>query len=105
MSAEPRQSRKIVKVKAALSLPTLDPILVRTLDIGSTGMSVSVSDPLPMGLIGRISFDLLVDGKSTPVATGIKISSCIFSSGGFKIALQFTGLDPVATTALAKFLR
>ena len=105
MLAEPRQSRKIFKVKAVLSLPTLDPILVRTADIGSTGMSVSVSDPLPMGLNGRISFDLLIDGKPTPIATGIKVNSCVFSSGEFKIALLFTGLDPGASSALTKFLR
>jgi hypothetical protein len=102
---EQRQSRKIFKVKAVLSLPTLAPVLVRTVDIGATGMSVSVSDPLPMGLMGRISFDLLVDGKSTPIATAIKVNSCIFRGGDFKIALQFTGLDPASSSALTKFLR
>ena len=86
-------------------MPTLNPVLVRTLDIGNAGMSVSISDPLPMGLIGHINFDLLVDGKSTPIATGIKVNSCIFSGGEFKLALHFTGLDPAASGALAKFLR
>lgn len=105
MFTEARPSRKIFKVKAVLSLPTLDPILVRTVDIGSTGMSVTVSDPLPMGLAGRISFDLLIDGKPTPIATSIKVTACVFSSGAFKISLQFTGLDPAASGALTKFLR
>lgn len=105
MLVESRLSRKIFKVKAVLSLPTLDPIVVRTADVGVTGMSVTVSDPLPMGLTGRISFDLLVDGKPTPIGTGIKVNSCVFSSGEFKIALQFTGLDPAASSALTKFLR
>jgi hypothetical protein len=86
-------------------MPTLDPIAVRTVDIGTAGMTVSISDPLPMGLIGRVSFDLLVDGKSTPIATGIKVNSCIFSGGEFKLALHFTGLDPAASSALTKFLR
>ena len=86
-------------------MATTNPILVRTVDIGASGMSVAVGDPLPMGLTGRINFDLLVEGKSTPVSTPVKIGSCILSSGDFRVALQFTGLDPASSSALNKFLR
>lgn len=105
MLVDQRQTRKIFKVKAVLALDGVAPFMVRTVDIGTAGMSVTVSDPLPVGTTGKISFDLLIDGKTTPISTRIKVTYCIFSSGDFKIALQFSGLDPQASSALSKFLR
>ncbi|RJG16317.1 PilZ domain-containing protein [Massilia cavernae] len=105
MLVEQRKSRKIFKVKAVLAVAGASPILVRTVDIGAAGMSVAVPGPLPVGLAATINFDLLVDGTSTPVSTAVKVGSCIFSSGDFKVSLSFSGLAPAASSALTRFLR
>lgn len=105
MLVEQRQTRKIFKVKAVIAASGAAPVVARTADISGAGMSVTVPDPLPVGFNARIAFDLLVDGKPTPISTGVRVTSCIFSSGDFKVALHFTGLEPAAASALNKFLR
>lgn len=79
--------------------------LVRTVDLGSSGMSVASPDPLPLGATGNISFDLFLDGKPTPVSARSKVTYCIFSHGEFKAGLQFLNLELTGMTAVAKFLR
>lgn len=105
MLVEQRQTRKIFKVKAVIAASGAAPVLVRTADISGAGMSVTLPDPLPVGFNARIACDLLVEGKPTPLSTGVRVTSCIFSSGEFKVALQFTGLEPAAASVLGKFLR
>lgn len=106
MLAEQRQStRKILKVKAVAAMEGHAPMLVRTVDISANGVSISVPEPMQPGKAGQISFDLLVEGKTVPIAARVKAMYCIFSNGEFKVGFQFLNLDLNAMSQLARFLR
>ena len=81
------------------------PIIGKTCDVGASGASVSVADPLTIGQGGQLAFDLLVEGGFVSINTRAKVSYCIFSSGEFKIGFQFVSPDLAAVTALARFTR
>jgi hypothetical protein len=103
---EQRQSaRKVVKVKAVVTVDGGPPITGRTLDLGSNGVCVNAPEPVPAGKLAQVSFDLLIDGKAYPIHARSKVSYCIFSNGEFKIGLQFLTVDLSAMTTIAKYLR
>ena len=106
MLIEQRQSdRKILKTKALVAADGADPVPARTVDISASGMSITLPGPMKVGDTGMIKFDLFYDGKVTPITARAKASYCIFSSGEFKVGLQFLNLDLSAMTVLAKYLR
>lgn len=81
------------------------PLLAKTSDVGANGVSVAVQHPLQVGQTGQVSFDLLVEGKLTPIAARARVIYCIFSGGEFKVGFQFLNLDLTAMTQLSRFLR
>lgn len=106
MFNEQRQSqRKVLKVKALLAPEGADPLTVRTVDIGSSGMCVSSPDPMTLGTTTQVRFDLLVEGKPHAIQVRSKVTYCILSGSEFKVGLQFLNLDLSSMTMLAKFLR
>ena len=106
MLTEQRTStRRILKVKAVAAMEGHPPMLVRTADISANGVSISVPEPMQAGQSGQISFDLLVEGKTVPIAARVKAMYCIFSSGEFKVGFQFLNLDLNAMSQLSRFLR
>jgi hypothetical protein len=101
-----RQSaRKIVKVKAVIAMEGQAPMPGRTSDVGSNGVSIAVQNPLQVGQTGRVAFDLLVEGRLTPIAARAKVIHCIFSNGEFKAGFQFLNLELTAMTQLSRFLK
>lgn len=88
-----------------LAMDGMAPVSGKTSDIGASGVSVNLADPLPVGQGGQIAFDLLVDGSFVTINTRVKVSHCIFSSGEFKVGLQFLQPELAAVTALARFMR
>jgi hypothetical protein len=105
MTDQRQSARKIVKVKALVAMEGQAPMQGRTTDLGANGVSVSVPNPLQVGQNGRVGFDLLVDGKLTPISARAKVIYCIFSGGEFKIGFQFLNLELAAMTQLSRFLR
>ena len=105
MNNEQRQEqRKVFKTKAMLTAGGAR-LAARTLDICSSGMCVTVAEPMKPGTPADVAFDLFHDGKITPIQARAKVSYCILSSGDFKVGMQFVNLDLSAMTTLAKFLR
>jgi hypothetical protein len=103
---ELRQSgRKIVKVKAVVAMEGQAPVPARTADVGANGVSVAVQNPLPVGMVAQVGFDLLVEGRLTPISARAKVVYCIFSGGEFKAGFQFLNLELSAMTQLSRFLR
>jgi c-di-GMP-binding flagellar brake protein YcgR len=94
-----------LKAKAQFAPDGRAPVMGRTADIGANGVSVTFDGPVEASLSGTLRFDLVVDGKVTPVNARTKVSHCIFSSGQFKVGLQFVSLEPAASAALTRFLR
>jgi hypothetical protein len=105
MTDQRQSARKIVKVKARIAMEGQAPVLGRTSDVGSNGVSVGVQNPVQVGQAGQVGFDLLVDGKLTPISARAKVIYCIFSGGEFKVGFQFLNLDLNAMTQLSRFLR
>lgn len=98
-------ARKILKVRAVLAMEGQPPVQVRTTDIGSNGVSLTVPHPLQTGQTGQVGFDLLVDGAPFPLHARVKVMYCIFSNGEFKAGFQFMNLDLNALSQVSRFLR
>lgn len=100
-----KSPRKVVRTKVMLAMDGQAPITGKTSDVGTSGVSVNVAEPLAVGQGGQLAFDLLVEGNFVTINTRVKVSYCIFSSGEFKIGFQFLTPDLAAVTALARFMR
>jgi hypothetical protein len=103
---EQRQSaRKVFKTRAIVAPEGAAPVMGRTSDINSGGVSVNLPGPVGIGQTVQLRFDLLVDGQVVPVNTRARVQYCILSGNDFKVGFQFQNLDMGATTALSRFLR
>jgi hypothetical protein len=105
MTDQRQSERKIVKVKAVVAMEGQAPVPGRTMDVGANGVSVTVEHPLQVGQSAQVAFDLLVEGKLTPISARSKVIYCIFGGGEFKVGFQFLNLELSAMTQLARFLR
>lgn len=97
--------RKVLRTRAVVTFEGAAPLVVRTVDVGGNGASISCSEPIQAGRACELSFELFIDGKPSSVKTRSKVSHCIFSSGEYRVGFQFVNLDLAAMTLLAKFLR
>lgn len=101
-----RQSpRKVLKAKAILAMPDMPPIHARTIDIAANGVAIACARAVPEGAVGKLSFDLYFDGKTTPITAHARALYCIISNGEYKIGFQFVSVDLSSMMILAKFLR
>ncbi|MET3131301.1 hypothetical protein AAKU55_001560 [Oxalobacteraceae bacterium GrIS 1.11] len=81
------------------------PVAARTLDVGSGGVSATVAESLRVGMKGRISFEMYIDGKSHLIDVRIAVSHCVLGNDGFKVGFQFANLDLAGVNAIAKYMR
>jgi hypothetical protein len=103
---EQRQAkRKVLKVRAQLTMDGAAPVAARTLDLSATGVCLNTPSPIKVGQSGFVTFELYFEAKSTPVAARCKASYCLLSSGEFKVGFEFVQLDMALMTLLAKFVR
>ena len=106
MPEDLRQSpRKFLKTRAIFVVEAGAPLMAHTTDISASGVALVVAQPAPVGQVAQLRFDLLVEGKSTPILAKTQVQYCIFSNGEFKVGLKFVGLDLVAVKALARYLK
>jgi hypothetical protein len=105
MTDQRQSARKIVKVKAVVAMEGRSPMPGRTMDVGANGVSITVEQPLQVGQGCQVAFDLLVEGKLSPISARSKVIYCIFGGGEFKVGLQFLNLELSAMTQLSRFLR
>ncbi|SFV16914.1 PilZ domain-containing protein [Pseudoduganella namucuonensis] len=81
------------------------PAPARTIDICSTGISLTMGHMVPTGQTGQVSFEMLVDGKPMIITSRSKVTYCIFSGDDVKVGFQFINPEPAALAAIAKFMR
>jgi hypothetical protein len=105
VSEQRNNPRKILKVKAVVAMDGQAPVPGRTGDLGANGVSINVPSPLQAGQTGQVAFDLLIDGKPTPLHARARVTHCIFSGDEFKVGFQFLNLDLQAMSNLSRFLR
>lgn len=104
-SEQRKSERKVLRTRARVAMEGAAPVSGRTCDLGANGVSINLPDPLPVGQVAQVSFDLLIDGKVVRVRAHARVLQCIFSSGEFKVGFQFLSLELAAMTAVARFLR
>lgn len=98
-------ARKIVRSKAVVVMDGMPPLQGRTLDIASTGLSLTFDHKLAAGDIGMVSFELFVEGKAQVLSCRSRVNYCIFSGDHFKIGFQFMNPDMATMATVNKFLR
>ena len=98
-------TRRILKVKALLSINNMLPLVARTLDIGGEGMCVSMPHPLVKGQVGTVSFTLMQEGKPHAINARLAVTYCFFSAGVFRVGFKFLNLPLAGMSAISRFLR
>lgn len=96
--------RKILKVKALLTMEGAETVMARTIDVGGDGVCLYVPNALKAGAIGMVRFEIFHDGKATSISARSRVQYCILSNGEYKIGFQFVNLELSAMASLAKFL-
>ena len=106
MGIEQRQApRKVMRVKANFAVDGARPMVVRSMDVAVSGMAISSQVQIPTGMGCFVAFDLYFGGKTYSVASRAKVMYCIYSAhDGFKVGLQFQGMDLPSSTAIARFM-
>jgi len=98
-------ARKILRGKAMLVLEGEAAVSARALDIGNTGMSVSVANMVKAGSGGQLTFEMYFDGKSHIISCKTSVTYCIFSGNEFKVGLQFLQMDPASSAVINRYMR
>jgi hypothetical protein len=81
------------------------PAPARTIDLGPTGMSLTLGHMVQTGHAGQVSFEMFVDGKPVVISCRSRVTYCIFSGDDVKVGFQFVSPDSNALAAIAKFMR
>ncbi len=107
MDVDNRQSpRKVLRIKAILTVEGSARWTVRTMDIGKYGMSLNdIARPLAPGQEVHVAFEMAFSGKVHNVSVNARVSHCTDTKlDGFKAGLQFVDLDPEVTAMLGQYL-
>lgn len=96
--------RKVLKVKAQLTMEGEQTIPARTIDVGGEGLCLAAPIALKAGAIGMVRFEIFYEGKSVPIAARSRVQYCILSNDEYKIGLKFVNLELSAMASLSKFL-
>jgi hypothetical protein len=105
LNEQRKGKRKLLKVKAILTMEGAETVLVRTLDVGGDGVCLLTGMSLKPGALGTVRFDIFQDGKATTISARARVQYCILSNGDFKIGCQFVNLELSAMAALSRFLQ
>ena len=97
-------TRKILKVKALLSINGNTPQVARTLDVGADGVCLVLDNPVAPGTVADVYFEIFHDGKLQPITSRSKVLYCILSNAGFKVGFQFINLELTSMTVLTKYM-
>jgi hypothetical protein len=107
MEVDKRQSaRKVLRIKAILTVNGASRWTVRTMDIGKYGMCLNdIARPLVPGQEVHVAFEMAFSGKVHNVSVSARVSHCMDTrTDGFKAGLQFIDLDPEVDALLGQYL-
>jgi hypothetical protein len=104
--SEQRSSkRKILKVKALLTMEGAETVLGRTVDVAGDGLCLMAPVSLKPGAIGMVRFEIFHEGKAISITARVRVQYCILSAGDFKVGFQFVNLELSAMASLSRFLQ
>jgi hypothetical protein len=107
MDIDKRHSaRKVLRIKAILTVGGSAKWNVNTMDIGKYGMSLTgIARRLAPGEEVHVAFEMAFSGKIHNIGVSARVSHCTDTrTDGFKAGLQFLDLDPDMTTMLGQYL-
>ena len=105
MDEQRKSKRKILKVKALLTMEGTETVPGRTVDVGGDGLCLLLGISLTPGMIGTVRFEIFHDGKAIPITARSRVQYCILSNGEFKVGFQFINLELSAMASLSRFLQ
>jgi c-di-GMP-binding flagellar brake protein YcgR len=101
--------RRPLRIAARVLLPNDQAFEVRTLDIGAGGMGILAGANPKAGTIFAIQFALpsKTGGSASPLQIQVKVANSVLGidQGGFKIGLQFLGLDPASERIIRQYVK
>ena len=103
MEERKQAGRRIVKARAVLAMEGQAPLQGRTTEVGVNGASIALERPLRVGQDGHLGFDLLVEGRRTPIAARAGVHYGVFGSGECRSGFRFLGLDTAAAGEWSRF--
>lgn len=106
MSIEQRKSeRKVLRVRARLTMDGAEPVWIQTADIGKFGMGLDrLPESLNLNAQGLVSFELLMKGQIQSVSIRARIAYCIPVGPGFKAGVQFLDLESPGALLVAQYV-
>ncbi len=103
---EQRKSiRKVLKVKALVTVDGGAPFLARTLDLGGDGLCLVVPQRIAQGAMAEVRFELFHAGKATPISVKTRAQYAILSSDEYKVGFQFVNLELSSMASISRFLQ
>ena len=100
--------RRPLRIAARVLLPNDQAFEVRTLDIGAGGMGIVASANPKAGTVFAIQFVLpgKAGGGASPLQVKVKVANSVLGidQSGFKIGLQFLGMDPASERIIRQYL-
>ena len=77
---------------------------VKTWDLGTDGMCLLTSKPIPPGSRRQVTFDIPLPGKTTTVTVDVKVVYSSYAGPGeFKVGTIFIGLDQEVVNTIKEF--
>lgn len=96
--------RKVLKVKALLTLEDGETLTARTLDVGGEGLGLVTTRSVPHGAICMVQFELFHEGIVHLIAIKAVVQYCILSNGEFKVGFRYVNLALSSMAAISRFL-
>lgn len=98
--------RKILRVRAKVMLNGgRPPVMGRTIDISTSGISVMLEDSLAAGESCVIAFEAPIRGTIRKVMASAKAVYSICGADGFRTGFQFVQLDAANTSIINELAR
>lgn len=106
MSSETRSfPRKPLRAQARIALPGAAPLRGKTVDISQGGVSLIVTEQIPVGQVCSIAIDVLANGKVVCVAAVAKaVYSILKGTDGYRTGMQFIEVDKASHKALEELM-
>jgi hypothetical protein len=106
MSKDQRLSeRKVLRVRARLTLDGADPVWIQTADIGKFGMGLArIPQAVPANAQGVVQFELTLDGQIRSVSMRVRVAYCIPVDAEFKAGVQFLDLQSPEALLVAQYV-
>ncbi|MES2299624.1 MAG: PilZ domain-containing protein [Pseudomonadota bacterium] len=94
-------ARKNFRCNALVLLNKAPSLQGRTMDLGSSGISVVIPEQLAPGQVCMIAFETLLQNRKFKLQQRAKVVYAICGSAGFRTGFQFIDLAPDNTRIIA----